>query len=113
MRKPSGFLFPHTIDIHTATFAKDTSGAKTPTYSVSTSGAKVFVQPAGSDVTTSYSQVNETVSHSIYVQSLTVFEAIGIEDRIVWDGNNFTIKGLKNPCELSRLGRVDVEIEPS
>ncbi len=113
MRKPSSFLFPHTIDHYTVAFTKDTSGAKTPSYTISTSGARAFVQPAGSEVVVDYAQVNKIVSHTIYLQSLTVYNAMGEEERIVYDSNNYVIKGLKNPCELDRVGRVDVEIEPS
>ena len=68
-RRPSSFLFPHSIDHYTVSDnTKDTSGAKVPTYIVSTIGVKAFVQPAGSDIVSEYAQINETVSHTIYLQ---------------------------------------------
>jgi hypothetical protein len=111
MRSPSSFLFPHSIDHYTVAFAKDTSGAKTPTYTISTSGAKAFVQPAGAKVVTSYAQNNEVVTHSIYLQSSTVHDAIRPEHRIVYDGLNYAYVGKENPCELGRVYRIDVITE--
>jgi len=109
--KPSSFLFPHTIDHYTVSYAKDTSGAKTPTYTVSTTGIKSFVQPAVSEIKAEYQQTNEVVTTVCYIQNLTYYDAIGKSDRIVYDSTNFVVKGKKNPCELNRVGRIDLEVE--
>ena len=106
-------IFPHKIDHYLVSYTKDTSGAKTPSYTLVTEDIKCFVQPAMAKVVDSYFQSNIIVSHSIFTENKTAYDLILFGDRLVFNGVNFQIKGKRNDCELNKIFRIDIEVEAS
>lgn len=109
-KKPSAKLFVHTADCYHVTNTKDNSGGKVETFSSAyANDARCFVQPAVSKVMELYAKRNEEVTHSIFIQSQTVYDAIKKDDLIVFNLRNYRVMGRRNSDELNRVFRADVK----
>jgi len=98
----------HRADFYTSTVTK-VGGAIEKTYSLAHEEVPCMVQPALSELIEEYGRRDEIISHSIFLIVKPPFDAIGVEDRIVYDSVNYEIVGKKNLINLNRVFRIDVK----
>lgn len=108
MRKPS-LLMIHTLDHYAATFTKE-AGASKRTLPTTPTNESVPCnwQEADSSVVQLYQQRRINLAACAFLVSKTIWEAIGIGDRVVRSGN-YRVAGKQNIFD--RVYRLDLEIE--
>jgi len=110
-RTPSKFMFTKTFSSYSVSYAKDNSGSKVPTYTLENEDIACFVSTPNENTIRLYSQRDLSVDTVIYLLSEAVYDSISIEDRIVYNGNNYQIVGKNNFLDFDKLFRIDLHIE--
>jgi len=112
-RTPSEWMFDQTFDSYSVAYAKDSSGAKTETFTLENDDVKCFCQTPTDNVIALYSQRNEIVDLSLWFMSSTVYDSLAIEDRITYDSVNYKIVGKVDVRVARKLYRLDLASEVS
>jgi hypothetical protein len=110
-RPPSTFLFANLADHYSVAYTKDTSGAKVPAQTLVKENIACFIQNARAQVIAEYSKRQEEVEKVLYTLDGTAFDAIDIEDRIVFDSVNYEVIGMRDPDNFSLFYRIDLRKE--
>ena len=108
IRKPSRRLFNGTVSHYTTSYTQDSSGAKTPSYTLNKSMV-ALVMPVKNELREEYMQRNLVVSYSVFPFSLTDYDAVSMADRLVYDSSNLIVVGKENTHD--RVYRIDCREE--
>ena len=103
-------LMIHRCDLFGFAFTSE-SGSKTKTPILKKANVRCMVQDAKPDIITFYYQRQELVTQTVYFVDQRDFDAIAINDRIVFKGKNYRIAGRHNFANLDRVFAVDVREE--
>jgi hypothetical protein len=87
------------------------AGAKTRSPILKKCGIRCMVQDAKNDLITWYYQRQELINKSLFLIDLPDFALIAINDRIVYEGTNYRVKGRYDLAGRKRVFRVDVALE--
>lgn len=103
-------LMRHRVDVYSFSATRDSSGRMGErVFAVLYSTLPCNVQPAVSQVITEYQQRDERPTYSLYWIDATKVLTIGY--RVVYDGKNYKVIGLKKDTQRGLWYRADLELE--
>ena len=106
MQQPIG-LMCHTLDHYATTFTK-TEGEQIATDTLLQENVRCNVQQPSSELVTEYAQRGLALSQVAYLVDQSAYDLITVEDRIVFDGVAYEVKGKRNLCNLGWVYQVDL-----
>lgn len=100
-------MLPHKFDHYTKTSVV-VNGGDDETPVIAHRNVKCFVQFGDSVITTNYKQRDSKSKASVYFIDDAVFNSIGTNDRIVFQGVNYRVDGTDDLCGLKKWYRLDL-----
>src|SRR5579871_5286481 len=105
-------LMRHAVSIYSPVTAQDATAATIMTGNFTTieDAARGFVQPASSKDIQFYQQRGLETSHTVYLDK---DYSLDRNDRIVYNGRELWVVGVRNLCEFDRVWAIDCNEYPS
>lgn len=87
------------------------AGAKTRSPVLKKAHIRAMVQDVPPEIVSWYWQRQELVNQSIYLVDKPDYDLFNINDRVVYDGQNYRVKGRHNLAGRNMVFRIDLAIE--